>query len=133
MAKRRRNTIDLAAGLGLASLHTGITLFYRLPMLAASFSASGKERHARELNRMAGEKAGAMIEGAFDAQKEILRLAANVMRRPFDLAAMTQTSASIVNAALRPAFRRVKANSRRLSLSRDGVEDKHHKKYAGHR
>ena len=118
MAKRRRNTIDLAAGLGLASLHTGITLFYRLPMLAASFSASGKERHARELNRMAGEKAGAMIEGAFDAQKEILRLAANVMRRPFDLAAMTQNSASIVDAALRPAFRRVKANSRRLSKSR---------------
>jgi hypothetical protein len=44
MAKRCRNTFDLAAGLGLASLHTGITLFYRLPMLAASFSATGKER-----------------------------------------------------------------------------------------
>jgi hypothetical protein len=118
MGKRRRNVFDLATGLSLASLHTGITLFYRLPMLAASFSASGKERHARELNRMAGEKAGAMIDGAFDAQKEILRLAANVMRRPFDLAAMTQTPASIVDAALRPAFRRVKANSRRLRKSR---------------
>lgn len=118
MAKRRRNSIDLAAGLGLASLHTGITLFYRLPMLAASFGTSGKERHARELNRMVGEKAGAMIDGAFDAQKEMLRLAVNTVKRPFDLAAMTQNSASIVNAALRPAFRRVKANSRRLNKSR---------------
>jgi hypothetical protein len=118
MAKRRRNTIDLAAGLGLASLHTGITLFYRLPMLAASFSAPGKERHARELNRMVGEKVGAMIDGTFDAQKEILRLAANAMRGPLDLAAMTQHSASIIDAALRPALRRVKANSRRLSKPR---------------
>jgi hypothetical protein len=40
------------------------------------------------------------------------------MLRPFDFAAMTQNSASIVDAALRPAFRRLKANSRRLSKSR---------------
>jgi hypothetical protein len=118
MAKRRRNGFDLAVGLGLASLHAGITLFYRLPMLAASFNTHGKERHARELNRMVDEKAGAMIDGAFDARTEILRLAAKAMRRPFDLSAMTQTSASIVDAAMRPAFRRVKANSRLLSKSR---------------
>jgi hypothetical protein len=118
MAKRRRNAFDLAAGLGLASLHAGITLFYRLPMLAASFNAHGKERHGGEVNRMVGEKAGAMIDGAFDAQKEILRLAANAMRRPLNLSALTQNSASIVDVALRPAFRRVKGNSRRLSKSR---------------
>jgi hypothetical protein len=118
MAKRRRNTFDLAAGLGLASLHTGITLFYRLPMLAASFSASGKERHARELNRMVGEKASTMFDGVLDANKEFLRIAADTIMRPFDLAATTQNSASIVDAALRPAFRRVKANSRRLRKSR---------------
>ena len=116
MAKRRRNTFDLAAGLGLASLHTGITLFYRLPMLAASFSASGKERHAREL--MVGEKASTMFDCVLDANKEFLRIAADTLMRPFDLVAMTQNSASIVDAALRPAFRRVKANSRRLSKSR---------------
>jgi hypothetical protein len=80
MAKRRRNTFDLAAGLGLASLHTGITLFYRLPMLAASFSASGKERHARELNRMVGEKASTMFDGVLDANKEFLRIAADRSR-----------------------------------------------------
>lgn len=118
MATHRRNAIDLAAGLGLASLHTGITLFYRLPMLAASFSESGRERHARELNRMVSEKAGAAFDGVVDANKEFMRLAADAIMRPFDLAAMTQNSASIVDAALRPAFRRVKANSRRLSKSR---------------
>jgi hypothetical protein len=118
MAKRRRNTIDLAAGLGLASLHTGITLFYRLPMLAASFSESGKERRARELNRMVGEKVSAMFDGILDANKEFMRLTADTIMRPFDLAAMMKNSASIVDAALRPAFRRVKANSRRLSRPR---------------
>lgn len=118
MAKRRRPTIDLATGLGLASLHTGITLFYRLPMLAASFGAARDGRHRGELNRMVSEKAGVMIEGAFDANQEFLRLAAQAIVRPFDLAGMTQTSASIMGAALRPAFRRVKANSRRLSKSR---------------
>ena len=118
MARRRRNMLDLAGGLGLAGLHTGITLYYRLPMLAASLSASGNKQHARELNRMVGEKVGAMIEGAFHANTEILRLANDTIKHPFDLAAMTRISASIFDAALRPAFRRVKANSRRLSKSR---------------
>ena len=118
MARRRRNGFDLAAGLGLASLHTAITLFYRLPMLAASFSASGKERHARELNRMVGEKTGASIDGVFDATEEDFAACRQCILRPFDVAAMTQNTASIVDAALRPAFRRVKANSRRLSKSR---------------
>ena len=117
MAKRRRNGFDLAAGLGLASLHAGVTLFYRLPMLAALFSTGEKERYARELDRMVAEKANAIIDGTFAAQKETLRLTAKAMRRPLDLSAMTQTSASIVDAALRPAFRRVKANSRRLRKS----------------
>ena len=110
--------LDLAGGLGLASLHTGITLYYRLPMLAASLSAPGKKQHARELIRMMGEKVGAMIDGAFDANTEILRLSTDTIKHPFNLAAITRTSASIVDAALRPAFRRVKANSRRLSKSR---------------
>lgn len=87
-------------------------------MLAASLSATGKERHARELNRMVAEKASAMVDGVLDANKEFLRIGADTILRPFDFAAMTQNSASIVNAALRPAFRRVKANSRRLNKSR---------------
>jgi len=51
MAKRRRNTMDLAAGLGLASLHTGITLFYRLPMSLRppSLPHATAQRHRCEL------------------------------------------------------------------------------------
>ena len=87
-------------------------------MLAAALGASGKERHARELNRMVAEKASATVEGVLDANREFLRIGADTLLRPFDYAAMTQNSASIADAALRPAFRRVKANSRRLSKSR---------------
>lgn len=118
MAKRRRNIFDFTAGLGLASLHTGVTLYYRLPILAASFTVHGKERHARELNRMVGEKAGAILEGAIDAQREILRLTVTAMRDPLDFSALAQTPVSIADAALRPAFRRVEANSVRLRKSR---------------
>jgi hypothetical protein len=118
MAQRRRNILDLAGGLGVASVHTGITLFYRLPMLAASFTAHGKERHARELDRMVSEKASAMVEGAIDAQREILRVAIAAMMNPLDFLAMAQTPVSIADAALRPAFRRVEANSVRLRKSR---------------
>jgi len=118
MAQRRRNILDLAGGLGVASVHTGITLFYRLPMLAASFTAHGKERHARELDRMVSEKASAMVEGAIDAQREILRIAIAAMMNPLDFLAMAQTPVSIADAALRPAFRRVEANSVRLRKSR---------------
>ncbi len=123
MAQRRRNILDLAGGLGVASVHTGITLFYRLPMLAASFTAHGKERHARELDRMVSEKASAMVmvEGAIDAQREILRIAIAAMMNPLDFLAMAQTPVSIADAALRPAFRRVEANSVRLrKLRRPG-------------
>jgi hypothetical protein len=118
MAQRRRNILDLAGGLGVASVHTGITLFYRLPMLAASFTAHGKERHARELDRMVSEKASAMVEGAIDAQREILRVAIAAMMNPLDFLDMAQTPVSIADAALRPAFRRVEANSVRLRKSR---------------
>ena len=118
MAKRRRNMLDFAAGLSLASLHTGVTLYYRLPMLAASFTSQGKERHARELDRMVSEKASALVEGAIDAQREILRLAIAAMRDPLDFFTMAQTPVSIADAALRPAFRRVEANSVRLRKSR---------------
>jgi hypothetical protein len=118
MAKQRRNIFDFTGGLGVASVHTGITLFYRLPMLAASFTAHGKERHARELDRMVSEKASAMVEGAIDAQREILRIAIAAMMNPLDFLAMAQTPVSIADAALRPAFRRVEANSVRLRKSR---------------
>jgi hypothetical protein len=117
MAKRRRNIFDFVAGLGLASFHTGITLSYRLPMLAASITPQGKARHAREFDRMVSEKTGAIVEGAIDAQREISRLTMAAMRSPLDVLAVARTPFSIADAALRPAFRRVQANSVRLRKS----------------
>src|SRR6185312_3022899 len=119
MARRRPNAFTLATELGFAGLHAGITLYYRLPMLlAASLTAQGKKRHARELNRMVGEKAVAIADGALDTQKEMLRLArAGLGRRP-RLAALAHAPVAIADKAMRPAMRKVKANSRRLSKRR---------------
>jgi hypothetical protein len=119
LARRRPNAFALAAGLGFAGLHAGITLSYRLPMLfAASLTAQGKKRHARELNRMVSEKAAAMAEGAFAAQKETLRLVRAGLRPRSGFAALAQAPVTIADTALRPAMRKVKANSRRLSKRR---------------
>lgn len=123
MAKRLRNIFDFVTGLGLASFHTGITLSYRLPMLVASITPQGKARHAREFDRMVSEKAGAILEGAIDAHREISRLAIAAMRNPLDVHAVARTPLSIADAALRPAFRRVQANSVRLRKpGRSGTE-----------
>ena|SRR5665213_676895 len=119
MARRRRNPFEFAARLGFASLHAGITLSYRLPILAAaSLTPRGASHHARELNRMVTEKAAAAAEGAFGVQMEMLRLAGGAMLRPLDFAAAAQAPAALVEAALKPGMRKVKANSRRLSRRR---------------
>ena len=119
MVRRRPNAFALAAGLGIAGLQAGITLSYRLPMLlAASLTAQGKKRHARELDRMVSEKTAAMVEGAFGAQKEMLRLARAGLRPRSRFAALVQAPVTIANTAFRPAMRKVKANSRRLSKRR---------------
>jgi len=119
MARRHRNPFEFAARLGFASLHAGITLSYRLPILAAaSLTPRGASRHARELNRMVAEKAAATAEGAFGLQMEMLRVAGNAMLRPLDFAAAAQAPATLVEAALEPGMRKVKANSRRLSRRR---------------
>ena len=63
---------------------------------------------------MINEKAAALIEGAIDAQVEAMRIAATAATGrmlPADLAA---APLMIAAAGLRPAFRRVRANSRRL-------------------
>ena len=115
MVKRNVNAFDLAAGFGLAGMHTAITLWYRWPMIAAAYTAKGEAQHGPEMARMVSEKATAMIEGVFDAQKEMLRLAGAAASGRLDLADFASAPASIAEAGLRPAFRRVRANSRRLS------------------
>jgi hypothetical protein len=116
MARRRRNMVQLAAGFGLAGLHSAMTVWYRLPVLAAASSADPKK--GAELRRMVSEKASAMIEGAFGAQAEAARVAGEALTGRLTLADMASASAGIVDAGMRPAFRKAKGNSRRLRRRR---------------
>ena len=120
MAKQRKRTpVQLAAEFGLAGLHTGVTLWYRLPMFAACLASSGRTQP--EMGRMISEKTAAMIEGVFDAQIETMRIAGAAATGRLEFADLAGAPAHIAAAGLRPAFRRVKANSRRLQ--RRNIQD----------
>jgi len=110
--QRRRTSNQIASEFGLAGMHTFMTLWYRLPMFAASFAAAGRSQP--EFGRMVSEKAAAMVEGAIDAQVEAMRIAGDVATGQLGFADFAGAPAHIAAAGLRPAFRRVKANSRRL-------------------
>jgi hypothetical protein len=64
---------------------------------------------------MVSEKTGAMIEGAASAQMEAVRLAARIATGTWSPADAAHAPLAIAAAALEPAFRRVRSNSRRLS------------------
>lgn len=114
MASRRHTSAGLAADFGIAALHTGFTLWHRLPMLAAALALQGKAQDAAEMQRMISEKAAALANGMLDAQREMMRLSAAAMTGRLGFADLPHVSAAITAAGLRPAFRTVKANSRRL-------------------
>jgi hypothetical protein len=115
MAKRHGKASNLATGLGLAGMNAAITLWYRWPMLF--YSGLEQTGHAQERNRMLHEKTNAMIEGTFAAQGAMLDLVGTAMTGRLNLQSMMNAPVSIMTAGLRPAFRTVKANARRLSRS----------------
>lgn len=115
MPKKQSSTNALAVGLGLAGLHTAITLWHRLPMLAVPRDARNTSPHDAEIDRMVAEKTAATVDGFFAAQKAMIRLGGAAMRGQVDFTAIPEAFASVAVAGLRPAFRTVKANSRRLS------------------
>jgi hypothetical protein len=116
MARRKSTkSFALAANLSQAGLHTGLTLWYRLPILAALYGGRTKASELPELNRMVAEKATAMLKGAFAAQIELVRLSGAVMSGRLKAGDIPHIPAAIAGAGLRSAFRTVKANSRRLS------------------
>jgi len=110
-SRKSVNSFDLAVRLGQASLYTSLTLWYRLPMLAAT----GKARNVPELNRMVSEKTAAMVDGAFAVQREMLQLTGKAITGALSFQDVADMPANIASAGLRPALRTVKANSRRLS------------------
>lgn len=107
-SRRKHNSARFAAELGLAGMHTFMTLCYRLPILATH----GKP--GAEIGRMVSEKAAAMIEGMWDAQVEALHIAGKAATGQLHPTELAVLPAQIAAAGLRPALRRVKANSQRL-------------------
>jgi hypothetical protein len=104
----RHTPFSIAAGLGVAAFHTGITLWYRLPILMAAGAMTPKD--AAELDRMVSEKVKAATLGMIDGQKELMRLSAAAMTgRP-----KLDGGSAVAEAALRPALRTVKRNASRL-------------------
>ncbi len=115
MPKKQSPTNALAVGLGLAGLHTAITLWHRLPMLAAPRDARNASPHDAEIGRMVAEKTAAAVDGFFAAQQAMIRLGGAAITGRLHPTAIPEAFAAVAVAGLQPAFRTVKANSRRLS------------------
>lgn len=109
---RHRSPFEIAAALNLAALHTGITLWHRWPVLMGL----GEKRRTAELNRMVSEKVAAAGQGIIAGQAEASRVAMAAMsgKSVHPLTA----SIAIADAAMRPALKAAKGNSRRLSRRR---------------
>jgi hypothetical protein len=111
---RRVNAYDFAASSAVAAASTFTTLWYRLPMLGIVSAASAAERQT-ECARMVDEKAAAMIEGGLAASMEMYRAFNGALMGQF--APLMNAPIAIASAGLKPAFRRVNANARRLGRS----------------
>src|SRR5690242_512276 len=105
---QRHTPFRLAADLGAAMIDTGMTLWWRWPILMAAGTAS---RDSAELNRMVAEKAAAATAGMIAAQTQAVKIASAALLGK----ATPHASTAVAAAALRPALRTVKANARRLS------------------
>jgi hypothetical protein len=115
MARRRRGSmIDFAVDAAFAGAAAATTLWYRLPMFAWTSVVPIAQRQA-EAARMVDEKSAAMVEGALLANMELMRIAgaaAAGRMRPQDIGSIPLALAA---AGMRPAFRTVHANARRLN------------------
>ena len=104
---RRHTPLQFAADLGAAMIDTGITLWWRWPMLMAAGTSA---RNTAELNRMVLEKTAAVTAGMMAAQTETMKIAAAaLLGKP-----TPHASTAVAAASLKPALRTVKANARRL-------------------
>jgi hypothetical protein len=108
---QRNSPVQLSADLGAALIDTSITLWYRWPILLMSALPS---RNSAELARMLSEKSAAATSGMIAAQTEAMRIAAAALTGKQTKNPTTATAA----AALKPALRTVKANSKRLRRKR---------------
>ena len=112
MRKTRGTAFDLAMDSAVAATSTAMTLWHRLPMFGFASMMTTAERQA-EGARMVDEKAAAVIEGSLDAGMEMLRAWSAATMGNFEQ--IFNAPLAITNAGLRPAFRRVNANAKRLN------------------
>ena len=112
MPSHQNTAFDLAVRLGLSSFHTGITLWYRLPVLMA-LGTPGHD--AAELTRMVSEKVAAASKGFADAQVELFRLTTAAVTGKLEFDELTGAGTALADAALGPSLLAVQSNSRRLS------------------
>jgi len=114
MASRKTSAAGLAAGLSVAAMHAGITLWYRWPILLAAGAAPPAARDAAELNRMVSEKLAAAAQGMIAGQAEAMRLGFAAMTGRLPAKRIPDASASIAHATLRPGPPSVRTKARRL-------------------
>jgi hypothetical protein len=88
----KQNALTLGTKLSLAGLHTGITLWHRLPMVTAPWIRH--DNHQTELNLMVHEKIVAVIDGVLSAQTEALRLFRAAATGKLDFVEMPHASAA---------------------------------------
>ena len=112
--QRHVNFIDF----GAAAVHTGMTLWFRWPILMAAYSLPLRPQDAVEMNRMVTEKVAAAVHGSLRSQAEMVRLATGIMTGRLSAKDAPNAAAGITSAAIRPALRTVKANASRLRRRR---------------
>ena len=113
MRKSRGTPVELAMDSEAAATSTAMTLWHRLPMFGFASTMTTAERQA-EGARMVDEKAAALIEGSLDAGMEAVRAWSAAAMGNF--APLLNAPLAIASAGMRPAFRTVNANAKRLNL-----------------
>lgn len=109
-----RTLTDFTTDAAFAGAATAMTLWYRLPMFGFTSLSSLTQRQA-EAALMIDEKTAAIVEGTLMAGMEMMRLAGAVATgrmRPDELGT---AHVAIAAAGLKPAFRTVRANAKRLN------------------
>ncbi len=96
----------------VAATSAAMTLWHRLPMFGFASLATAAARQS-EATRMVDEKAAALIEGCVAANMEAMRMFSAAAMGQF--APLWNAPMAIASAGLRPAFRTVNANAKRLN------------------
>lgn len=108
----RRRGSDLGTDSMVAATSAAMTLWHRLPMFGLASLATAAQRQS-EATRMVDEKAAAFIEGCVAANMEAVRMFSAAAMGEF--APLWNAPMAITSAGLRPAFRAVNANAKRLN------------------